>query len=63
MLEKTIPKTRDEVDNIILRVTDLYHKVCSTIGYMLITEFPENICIENESYAVTLKNPMSGTGK
>ncbi|CAC5365714.1 unnamed protein product [Mytilus coruscus] len=27
---------------------------------MLITEFPENICIENESYAITLKDPMSG---
>ncbi|CAC5418271.1 unnamed protein product [Mytilus coruscus] len=60
MLDNSIPKTRDEVDNILLRGTDLYHKVCSTDGYMLITEFPENICIESESYAITLKDPMSG---
>lgn len=60
MLDNIIPKTRDEIDNILLRGTDLYHKVCTTDGYMLITEFPENIFIENESFSITMKDPMSG---
>jgi len=55
-----IPKLECEIDNFLQKGTSLYHILCSHGGFMLVTEFPELVRIDNEDLNLKVKDPRSG---
>ena len=55
-----IPKSECEIDNFLQKGTSLYHILCSHGGFMLVTEFPELVRLDNEDFNLKIKDPRSG---
>jgi hypothetical protein len=55
-----IPKSECEIDNFLQKGTSLYHILCSHDGFMLVTEFPELVHIDNEDLNFKVKDHRSG---
>lgn len=56
-----IPKSVQEVDNILHKGTTTYQSLAHDDNeYLLITDFPDRVSIENEIFDLSARNPISG---
>ena len=60
LISNIIPKSECETDNFLQKGTSLYHILCSHGCFMLITEFPELVRIDNDDFNLKVKDPRSG---